>query len=155
APTEASVPRRIPGISNIKSASWRPGTADGPETGRSRAAEAGTPFAFCHKAYMFYRLNNVLAPVSERTPPMSFVKAAPTLLPLLAGIHGPGAAIAQSGSVTLAGVVKDSSGLATPGVLVKIVNVVTNVTIDTYTNEHGAYSVGALAPGNYKIEVAL
>jgi iron complex outermembrane receptor protein len=70
-------------------------------------------------------------------------------------LFSPRTGVAQSGSVTVAGVVKDSSGAVAPGVLVQVVNDVTNVTVETYTNEQGAYLVGALAPGNYKIEVVL
>jgi hypothetical protein len=63
--------------------------------------------------------------------------------------------LAQSGTSTIAGVVKDSSGAAVPGAQVRIVNEETNVTVDSITNEAGLYRVGALVPARYRVEVEL
>ena len=65
----------------------------------------------------------------------------------------PAALLAQSGSSTVAGLVKDSSGAPLPGASVTIRNEDTGVTLDTVTNEEGLYRVGALVPGRYRVEV--
>ena len=65
----------------------------------------------------------------------------------------PAGAMAQTSS--LSGVVKDNSDTGIPGVSVKVINEGTHVAIDTITNEQGAYRVEALAPGAYRLEVAL
>jgi hypothetical protein len=59
---------------------------------------------------------------------------------------------AQSGNSTISGLVKDSSGAALPGVSVVVRNVETAVSFDSVTNEAGLYRVGALVPGNYRVE---
>jgi hypothetical protein len=62
---------------------------------------------------------------------------------------------AQSGSSTITGVVKDSTGAAVPGAQVSIANEETNVTVESVTNEEGLYRVSALVPGRYRIDIVL
>src|SRR5262245_37173533 len=64
-------------------------------------------------------------------------------------------AFAQSGTSTIAGLVRDGGKLAIPGAQVKVVNEETGVAVDTTTNEEGLYRVGALVPGTYRVEVLL
>jgi len=52
-----------------------------------------------------------------------------------------GAAFAQSGSSTIAGIVVDSSGGAIPGAQVRVDNEDTGVTSDTFTNQEGVYNL--------------
>src|SRR5262249_797198 len=56
---------------------------------------------------------------------------------------------------TISGIVKDSTGGAVPGAQVNVVNEDTNVAVDTVTNQEGAYRVGALVPGKYRVVVEL
>lgn len=67
----------------------------------------------------------------------------------------PAALTAQSGSSTISGLIKDASGAAIPGVAVTVRNVETGVAFDAVTNEEGAYRVGALLPGSYRVEATL
>jgi hypothetical protein len=67
----------------------------------------------------------------------------------------PALAAAQSGSSTITGIVKDSTGGAIPGAQVTVVNEETNVGVDSVTNQEGVYRVGALVPGKYRVEVVL
>src|SRR5688500_2592397 len=67
----------------------------------------------------------------------------------------PAVAFAQSGSSAIAGVVKDATGGALPGVSVKVTNEETGVAVDTVTNEEGIYRVFALVPGRYRLETML
>jgi hypothetical protein len=67
----------------------------------------------------------------------------------------PAPAVAQSGSSTVAGIVKDTSGGAIPGAQVKVVNENTGVSVDTITNSEGVYRVGALVPGTYRVQIEL
>jgi len=62
---------------------------------------------------------------------------------------------AQSGNSTISGLVKDSTGAALPGVSVVVRNVDTAVSFDSITNEEGLYRVGALVPGNYRVEASV
>ena len=59
----------------------------------------------------------------------------------------PGPAAAQSGSGTITGIVKDSTGGAIPGAQVKVLNEDTNVSVDSVTNQEGVYRFGSLVPG--------
>ena len=63
--------------------------------------------------------------------------------------------LAQAGSSTITGVVKDSSGGAVPGATVKITNEATGVSLETISNEQGIYRVPALVPGRYRVDVNL
>ena len=67
----------------------------------------------------------------------------------------PAAATAQTGSSTIAGVVKDATGGALPGASVKVVNEGTSVSLETVTNEEGLYRVTALVPATYRVETLL
>ena len=62
---------------------------------------------------------------------------------------------AQSGNSTISGLVQDSTGAALPGVSVVVRNVETAVSFDSVTNEEGVYRVGALVPGNYRVEASV
>jgi Carboxypeptidase regulatory-like domain len=74
-----------------------------------------------------------------------------TILLLLA----PAALHAQSGNSTISGLVQDSTGAALPGVSIVIRNVETAVSFDAVSNEEGLYRVGALVPGNYRVEASV
>jgi hypothetical protein len=63
--------------------------------------------------------------------------------------------LAQAGSSTIAGVVKDVTGGTLPGVSIKVVNEDTGVAVDTHSNEEGLYRVPALLAGRYRIETSL
>jgi Carboxypeptidase regulatory-like domain/TonB-dependent Receptor Plug Domain len=65
------------------------------------------------------------------------------------------AALAQSGSGVITGIVKDGSGAALPGASVTAVSEATRVAIDTVTNGDGFYRIGALVPGTYDVAIAL
>src|SRR5258705_9156748 len=67
----------------------------------------------------------------------------------------PAALVAQSGSSTISGLVKDSTGAPLPGVLVMVSNVETAVAFEAVTNEEGLYRVGALVPGSYRVEATV
>jgi hypothetical protein len=67
----------------------------------------------------------------------------------------PAAALAQSGTSTIAGAVTDSTAGALPGVAVRVVNEDTGVAVETFTNEEGQYRVTALVPGTYRVETML
>src|SRR5688500_5519508 len=67
----------------------------------------------------------------------------------------PAAAFAQAGSSAIAGVVKDATGGALPGVSVKVVNEETGVAVETVTNDEGIYRAPALVPGRYRLETML
>jgi hypothetical protein len=67
----------------------------------------------------------------------------------------PASAFGQAGNSTIAGVVKDATGGALPGVSATIVNEDTAVAVSTVTNGEGLYRVPALVPGRYRIETTL
>jgi hypothetical protein len=62
---------------------------------------------------------------------------------------------AQSGSSTVAGLVRDATGAPIPGVSITVINEETGVSLETLTNGEGAYRVSALVPGLYRIQMAL
>jgi hypothetical protein len=64
-------------------------------------------------------------------------------------------AFAQSGTSSIAGVVKDALGGALPGASVKVVNEESSVAAETITNGEGVYRVAALVPGKYRVETSL
>src|SRR4051794_15943375 len=61
--------------------------------------------------------------------------------------------LAQSGSSTIAGTVKDPSGSGIPAVPLKVVNEQTGAAIDTATDENGFFRAVSLLPGSYRVEV--
>src|SRR5215218_1899557 len=67
----------------------------------------------------------------------------------------PIAAIAQTGTSTIAGLVRDSSGSGVPGATVRVVNVDTGVSTQIVSDGEGAYRAPALRPGRYGVEIAL
>src|SRR5262245_10735833 len=86
---------------------------------------------------------------------MSWVKTAAALAVLTAIVLAPSESLAQSGTSTITGIVKDTSGGTVPGARVNVVNEDTGVAINTETNVDGLYRVGALVPGKYRLEIEL
>ena len=74
---------------------------------------------------------------------------------VLAAVILPGTLFAQSGSSTISGAIKDATGAQLPGVMVKIVNEDTGVSLDTLSNAEGVYRFTALVPGKYRVEANL
>jgi len=64
-----------------------------------------------------------------------------------------GPLFSQGSSAALSGKVADPSGLAIVGATVQVLNVNTNITYPTTTNQVGIYSLTALPPGPYRIVV--
>ncbi|MCM3879030.1 MAG: TonB-dependent receptor, partial [Vicinamibacterales bacterium] len=67
----------------------------------------------------------------------------------------PLALLAQNGTSTLTGLVRDSSGATIPGATIRVVREDTGVSLDTVSDEQGTYRAAALAPGQYRLEVVL
>ena len=67
----------------------------------------------------------------------------------------PAVVMAEAGTSTIAGIVRDSSGAAIPGATVKIVNEASGESIDAITDGQGAYRVGDLPAGQYRVEAVL
>jgi len=65
----------------------------------------------------------------------------------------PAAVFAQSGTSTIAGLVKDVTGAAVAAARVRVVNEETGVGVDTVTNDDGGYRVAALVPGRYRVQI--
>ena len=63
-------------------------------------------------------------------------------------------ASAQSGAGSIEGTVADSSGAIVPGALIHVVNVATNVAIDTKSNGAGFFQVPGLFTGTYNLSVS-
>src|SRR6266404_3614534 len=61
--------------------------------------------------------------------------------------------LAQSGTSTISGIVKDPTGSPVPRAKVKIINEQTGSFTDQETNDDGLYRVGSLVPGVYRIEI--
>jgi hypothetical protein len=74
---------------------------------------------------------------------------------VLGALLVPAAAAAQSGSGSIAGLVRDATSGAMPGATVRVFNEETGVGVETVTNEEGVYRVGALVPGRYRVDAAL
>ncbi len=68
----------------------------------------------------------------------------------LAGFY-PGVGRAQTFYGSIGGIVKDSSGLAVPGVHVTVTDTATQVTTDSITNGDGNYTVSFLKPSVYRV----
>src|SRR4029453_2554596 len=61
--------------------------------------------------------------------------------------------VAQQGTSTIRGVVKDPQGNVVPGAAVKLTNLGTNLSRTTTTSDTGAYSFDFVQVGDYRIEV--
>jgi hypothetical protein len=57
----------------------------------------------------------------------------------------------QIGRGTITGIVRDPTGAAAASVAVTAVNSATSVVFETTTNDGGAYTIGALPPGQYTV----
>src|SRR5438477_12787924 len=78
-----------------------------------------------------------------------------TLIALLILTLQAAALIGQTGGgATLVGTVKDSSGAAVAGAVVKVVNTETSFLTQTTTQQDGSYYVPYLTPGNYRVSVS-
>ena len=66
----------------------------------------------------------------------------------------PAAAMAQAGTGTITGVVRDASGGALPGAVVRIVNEATGVGREVVADLQGTYRAEELAPGQYRVETS-
>jgi len=75
----------------------------------------------------------------------------PVLLLILSIVLLPPCANAQGDRATIAGLASDSSGAAVVGASIRIVNVDTNLTLDTVTNETGNYRLVAVPVGVYTL----
>ena len=82
-----------------------------------------------------------------------FRRIVPVLVAVVALL--PAVSFGQAGNSTITGVVKDSTGAALPGVVVKIVNEATGVAVETVSNEVGFYRASSLVPGKYRVEASL
>src|SRR5688572_7149613 len=82
-----------------------------------------------------------------------FVRAA--ILIVFAAFLFPGVGLAQSGSSTISGTVKDVTGAVLPGATVKVINEETGVSVEVITDEQGSYRAATLVPGQYRVESAL
>jgi iron complex outermembrane receptor protein len=67
----------------------------------------------------------------------------------------PSGALAQTGSATITGTIRDAAGGAIPGATVHITNETTRKAVDAVSDEQGAYRSEALPPGPYRVETAL
>src|SRR2546422_887515 len=65
----------------------------------------------------------------------------------------PALVLAQSGTSTISGIVRDPAGASVPDAKVRVVNVDSGVQLETVSNQDGLYRVGALLPGNYRLEI--
>src|SRR6266480_721086 len=64
-----------------------------------------------------------------------------------------GIGLAQTPAVTIAGVVRDSSGAVVSGVQVQAVNTATRLARTSVASEQGDYSFPALLSGEYRVSV--
>ena len=67
----------------------------------------------------------------------------------------PAVASGQTGTGVITGTVRDASGGAVPGAVVRIVNEQTRGAVDTVTDEQGVYRREALPAGVYRLEISL
>jgi len=89
--------------------------------------------------------------VSERLSTAAHVAALVIMLSVVAaaGLH------AQAVTSTIAGVVRDSSGATVPGATIRIVNENSGAAREIVSDEAGSYRAETLAPGQYRVEIAL
>ena len=83
----------------------------------------------------------------------SLIRRVACCVALVLSIHVP--SFAQTDTARLQGIVTDSTEAFLAGATVAVTNLGTNRTTTVDTNSEGSYSVSALAPGRYKIEVKL
>ncbi len=74
---------------------------------------------------------------------------------LMASLILPSAVLAQSGSSTLTGIVRDSSGGAIPGVTVQVIGEAGGEPILAVTDGQGSYRVTSLTAGSFRVEASL
>jgi iron complex outermembrane recepter protein len=67
----------------------------------------------------------------------------------------PADTMAQTGTSTITGIVRDSSGAAIPGAIVRVVNEDSGMTVEAVSDGQGAYRAAALSPGQYRVETTL
>ena len=80
---------------------------------------------------------------------------APRLIVFAVAILLPATLVAQSGNSTISGLIIDTTGAPVPGVSVIVRNTATGVAYEAVTNPEGLYHVGALVPGEYRVEASL
>ena len=61
-------------------------------------------------------------------------------------------ALAQVGTVSITGVVRDATSAPVPHAVIKVVNTESGVAATVETNDSGGYWVGSLLPGTYRVE---
>jgi hypothetical protein len=71
---------------------------------------------------------------------------------LLCAVLLSGGVLAQVGTSSIHGTVLDPEGKAVAGATVTLVNMVTNASRTTQTNEQGAYTFDLIQPGSYRVE---
>ena len=62
---------------------------------------------------------------------------------------------AQPATAAIVGIVRDSSGAAIPGAVVRLSSSETASNVEVVSDEQGAYTITALAPGQYRLEATL
>ncbi len=61
----------------------------------------------------------------------------------------------NTGTTNIAVVIRDSSGAAIPGAIVRVVNEDTGATVEAVSDDQGSYRGTSLVPGHYRLETAL
>ena len=117
----------------------------GPYAGQRRPAKTGP--------YVRVRERTGASGSALRDFPIMFSRVVRIVLALLALV--PAALSAQSPTSHVAGVVRDTSGGSTPGVIVRVVSEATGAAREAISDEEGAYRVESLAPGRYRVEASL
>ena len=74
---------------------------------------------------------------------------------LVVALFAPAGLLAQSGTSTITGLVRDSSGAAVPGATVRILREDNGASVEAVSNEQGSYSTSPLVPGRYRLEAIL
>jgi hypothetical protein len=78
-----------------------------------------------------------------------------SVLALVSILVLPSTAVAQVDRATLSGLVKDSDGAVVPGATVAVTSLATGQASQQVTTPSGAYQVGNLIPGKYRVDVEL
>jgi hypothetical protein len=108
--------------------------------------EGGAPMIYGNRSNALKDLNLIHGGTMKQYAKHCFLVA---FVLLVTGIM----AMAQSDAGRVIGTVVDSLGAAVPGATITIIKIDTNRTVTTQSRENGQYSVNALPPGIYKIEV--